>query len=105
MAEIWYNIIPCCCTNPDCEQNISASPKVETTSVLISVRGRKGKRTDIVLSAGWARVLAANIDQAANQVKPRIAPKQMRPARPRKNGFIRQQRSGVSRKGDSVYAR
>ena len=105
MAEIWYNIIPCCCSNPDCEQNISASPKVETTSVLISVRGKNGKRTEIVLSAGWARVLAANIEQAANQVKPKIVPKQAKLPMPKKNGFVKPQQTRGSRKNDSAYAR
>src|SRR5437773_1279693 len=81
MAEIWYNIVPCCCDKPGCSQHISASPQVQTTSVVISVRAKNGKRTDVVLTAGWARVLAANIEQAANQVRPKIAPKPFKSAK------------------------
>jgi hypothetical protein len=89
MAEIWYNIIPCCCDKPGCSHHVSAAPQVTSMSVVISVRGKNGKRTDVVLSAGWARVLAANIEQAANQVRPKIAPKPFKQSRLSETGKTR----------------
>ena len=105
MAEIWYNMVPCCCAFPNCEQTISATPKVETSSVVVSVRARNGKRTDIVLSAGWARVLAANIEQAANRVRPKIAPKPLKSEKASRNGNGKHRRDTGSRSAQVSLAR
>ncbi len=72
MASIWYDIIPCCCEDSECKGNIVAAPDLESRTIMVRVRDRRGKVARIYLAPGWARVLATHIDQAADQVKPRL---------------------------------
>ena len=72
MASIWYDIIPCCCEDSECKGDIVAVPDLESRTIMVRIRDRRGKVARICLAPGWARVLATHIDQAADQVKPRL---------------------------------
>ena len=81
MASIWYDTIPCCCDDSDCKGALVAVPDLEMRTIMVRIKDRRGKVARIYLAPGWARVLAAHIEQAADQVKPRPLAKSLMSAR------------------------
>ena len=71
MASLWYDVVPCCCDEDDCKGNIVAVPDVEMRAIMVRIKERRGKVTRVYLAPGWASVLAAHMEQAADQLKPR----------------------------------